>query len=207
MSELSVDLTLALGPRTVRAQFATGGASVCVLGPSGSGKSTLLRAIAGLDRRAQGTLTFGHEPWQTAAGVSVPSWERHVGWVPQDGLLFPHLDVAGNLAFAARADIAPIAELVRVSHLLDRRPRHLSGGERIRVALGRALARRPKLLLLDEPFAALDGALTTSIVAALAEYVRAERIPVVVATHDAASVAPLASVTLEFVGDRLVQRG
>jgi ABC-type molybdate transport system ATPase subunit len=195
-SRLALDVRLALGPRTLRLALASPARALAIVGPSGAGKSTLLRVIAGLERRAAGTVTFGDEAWQ-APGVFVPAWRRGVGWVPQDGVLFPHLSVRENLAYAARAEVGPVAELLGVSALLERMPRHLSGGERQRVALGRALLALPRLLLLDEPFSALDRPLRAALAEAVAAWAAARGTPLVVATHDADDVAALAEEAWE----------
>ena len=204
MADLVLDLAIDLGPRTLRASLRSRSAAIALIGPSGAGKSTLLRAIAGVERRARGTIAFDGTPWQDGAGAFVSPWLRRVGWVPQDGMLFPHLSVRENLAYAARVDVAPIASMLDVDHLLDRRPRHLSGGERQRVALGRALAAGPRLLLLDEPFAALDRPLRAQLGAAVAAWSRAHAIPLVVVTHDPADVAVLADESWEIRGDALI---
>ena len=108
-------------------------ASVAIVGPSGAGKSSLLRVLAGLEPAAQGTVRVNGDIWlDTGAGVSVPAWERRVGWVPQEVLLFPHLSVRENLAYTGPdpSDVAKVSELLSLSELLERRPRFLSGGER-----------------------------------------------------------------------------
>jgi ABC-type molybdate transport system ATPase subunit len=164
VAEIRLDWELALGSHRIVARRATSAGTIALSGPSGSGKSTLLRVLAGVERRAVGTVAFDGEIWQSSGVFRAPP-SRGVGWVPQDGCLFPHLDVGGNLGFAgaAAADVAAMAARLGIAGLLRRAPRNLSGGERQRVALGRALLSRPRLLLLDEPFAALDPARRTSL--------------------------------------------
>ena len=147
-----IDLVIAEGERVV------------VLGPSGSGKTTLLRLIAGLETPDAGTIKIGG---RDMAGV--PPHRRNVSMVFQNPALYPHLSVFENLAFGLRARrvaraerrsrVHAVAEMLGVGRLLDRRPAGLSGGERQRVALGRAVVREPRVLLLDEPFSNLDDPL------------------------------------------------
>jgi ABC-type molybdate transport system ATPase subunit len=156
-SGLDVDVRLRLGSLSLAVAWQTRARTVALTGPSGSGKSTILRILAGLEQRAVGRIRFDGTTWQDA-GVHVPPHDRRVGWVPQDGCLFPHLSVRGNLAYAGApdAEVRALADRLGIGALLDRRPRNLSGGERQRVALGRALLSRPRLLLLDEPFEGVD---------------------------------------------------
>jgi molybdate transport system ATP-binding protein len=160
---------------------------VAIVGPSGSGKSTLLRVLAGLEPGAEGHVSFGDEVWlDSDSGVHTPAWERRVGWVPQDALLFPHLSLRENLTYAgaSQADVEKMAESLLLSGLLDRRPRFLSGGERQRVALGRALLSVPRMLLLDEPFSALDRPLRSEIAAMVRAFCRDSGTPIVLVSHD-----------------------
>ena len=160
---------------------------VAILGPSGSGKSTLLRALAGLEPGAEGRVRFGDEVWlDSDSEVNMPAWERRVGWVPQDTLLFPHLSLRENLAYAGagQSEVESMAESLFLSDLLDRRPRFLSGGERQRVALGRALLSAPRVLLLDEPFSALDRPLRSEIAATVRAFARDNGTPIVLVSHD-----------------------
>lgn len=166
---------------------------IAIVGPSGAGKTTLLRILAGLVRPADGVIRFGGRCWLDGA-THRPAWERGVGWVPQEGLLFPHRSVHANLRWAGRASDAEakrVADWLEIGPLLDRRPRNLSGGERKRVALGRALLSKPRLLLLDEPFAALDLAMRDRIATALREHCAAAGLPLVLVSHDSVDLHAL----------------
>ncbi len=195
--KISVDVRRSFpGGAGVRAAFdeplAPGGVLV-LFGPTGSGKTTLLRAVAGLDRPDAGSISFGGEVWfDSAAGVHVPPQLRRVGFVFQDFALFPHLSARGNVAFGLgglRLDerggrVEETARLLRIEHLLDRRPAGLSGGERQRVALARALAPRPRLLLLDEPLSALDAPTRERLRGELRALLHHLGIPSILVTHD-----------------------
>jgi molybdate transport system ATP-binding protein len=194
---LLLDLSLSLGAARLTLQLSSGCPSLAITGPSGAGKSLCLRALAGLERAsARGRVEVRGERWQDdAAGIFVPPWLRRVGWVPQDAVLFPHRTVRENLAWSGAAserELADVAALLRVGPLLDRRPRNLSGGERQRVALGRALLSRPTVLLLDEPFAALDRALAEELARSLAAHCEARALPLVLVSHDRDDVRLLA---------------
>lgn len=180
---LDLDLHARIGPRALAVVLRAETDTVGIVGPSGSGKTTLLRALAGVERRATGTVRAFGETWQDARHF-VPPWRRRVGWVPQDSALFPHLSVGENLVYGGAEGLVEVASLLSVEALLDRAPRHLSGGERQRVALGRALLSRPRLLLLDEPFAALDRPLRARLAGAVARWCAARGIKVVLVTHD-----------------------
>jgi ABC-type sulfate/molybdate transport systems ATPase subunit len=167
-----------------------------VFGPSGSGKSTLLRLLAGLDRDAttHGTISLdGHTLTDTTHGVWRQPGRRHTSLVTQRSSLFPHLSVEANVAYgignldrALRANrVAGMLELVDAKDLVKHRPQHLSGGQAQRVALARALAPGPRLLLLDEPFSALDGVASDALIVRLQAWARANKVQTVLATHDA----------------------
>lgn len=182
---LAVDVDF--GERRLRLALETTSRAVAIVGPSGAGKTTLLRVLAGVERRARGSLTFDDRIWlDSPRGVVVPPWERSVGWVPQEGSLFPHLTVAENLGYggASEEDVRSKAELLEVEHLLDRRPRRLSGGERQRVAVGRALLASPSLLLLDEPFSALDRPLRDKLADKVRQWAADAAVPLVLVSHD-----------------------
>jgi ABC-type molybdate transport system ATPase subunit len=130
----------------------------------------------------------------SSEGVFLSPWERAVGWVPQEYLLFPHLRVRENLGFggATPEAVQEVGELLMVDHLLDRRPRVLSGGEQQRVALGRALLADPEILLLDEPFSALDRPLRSHVVSQLREHVRERSLLLLLVSHDESDAVALA---------------
>lgn len=176
-----------------------------VAGPSGSGKTTLLRCVAGLER-ASGTVTMDGMVWQhSSRNACTPTWQREIGYVFQEASLFEHLDVRRNVAFgqrrvkatrdAAHALEASI-ELLGIAHLLPRSVQSLSGGERQRVAIARALATNPKLLLLDEPLAALDPARRNEILPWLERLRDERRLPMLYVTHSPQELARLADRVL-----------
>jgi molybdate transport system ATP-binding protein len=184
---LEVSVRLPLDAVELDVVIDTGSMAVAIVGPSGAGKSTFLRILAGVERRAEGTVRFKGETWQDSGeGAWMPPWERGVGWVPQDELLFPHLSVSENLGYAGASEAAvdEMARRLSVDHLSTRRPRYLSGGERQRVALGRALLADPRLLLLDEPFSALDKVLRREVVEQVSSLARDRSIPLVLVSHD-----------------------
>jgi len=194
-SSLKVQIQVPLGAGELEIRLESDALTVAVFGPSGGGKSTLLRVLAGVERRARGVVMVGGHTWlDTGREVFVPPWERGVGWVPQDYLLFPHLDVKENLGFggAPSTVVEEMARKLLVDHLLERRPRRLSGGEQQRVALGRALLANPSILLLDEPFSALDRPLRNRVGAQLKAFVEERRIPLLLVSHDEADAAALA---------------
>ncbi len=167
------------------------GEVVALLGPSGCGKTTLLRTIAGFVRPAAGTVRLAGAP-VAGPGIWVPPERRQVGLVPQEGALFPHLDVAHNVAFgltalsrgARSARVSECLELVGLADAGGRRPGELSGGQQQRVALARALAPGPAVVLLDEPFSALDATLRSQVRDDVREVLHAAGATAVLVTHD-----------------------
>lgn len=165
-----------------------------IFGPSGAGKSTLLRLLAGLDRMESGRIALdGELLTDSVRSLWRKPGSRQTSLVAQQSALFPHLRVAANVAYglrslggAARAQrVEEMLELVDARGLADRRPQDLSGGEAQRVALARALAPLPRLLLLDEPFSALDGAASDALLARLQAWLSGHHVQTVLATHDA----------------------
>lgn len=200
----ALDVDLTLPGRGVTALF----------GPSGSGKTTLLRCIAGLERGAQGHLEIGGETWQKD-GFFLPTHKRPLGYVFQEARLFPHLTIRRNLDFGRKrvaADghrVAPdhAIELLGIGHLLDRLPEKLSGGERSRVAIARALLTSPRLLLMDEPLAALDLGRKNEILPYLERLHDELEIPVLYVSHAPDEVARLADHIVVMASGRAVAQG
>lgn len=187
-----------------------------LFGPSGSGKSTLLRIIAGLERRAEGTVTFGGDVWQDSGRDEFARADRRsVGYVFQDARLFEHLDVAGNLKYAAdraprtSASIATdeIIAACDLKALLSRRVGVLSGGERQRVALARTLLTQPRLLLLDEPLASLDAERKSEILPYLEALPERFGIPAVYVSHAVDEMARLADRVVVLQDGSIVATG
>ncbi|MGR8941355.1 MAG: molybdenum ABC transporter ATP-binding protein [Gammaproteobacteria bacterium] len=178
------------------------GSGISVLfGPSGSGKTTLLRCIAGLERPEQGYLEINGRIWQDSRRrIFLPPHQRALGYVFQEANLFPHLTVYGNLCFGlkriglkpAAAGLEQTIELLGIGHLLDRMPECLSGGEKQRVGIARALVLKPDILLMDEPLAALDFQRKQEILPYLSRLHRTLEIPVVYVTHAWQEAAKLA---------------
>lgn len=199
----SLDVDLRLPGQGVSALF----------GPSGSGKTTLLRCIAGLDR-ARGRLRIDDQTWQDEHTFT-PTHQRPLGYVFQETSLFPHLSVMGNLRFGMkrvptaqrRVSLDDAIALLGIGHLLQRRPAHLSGGERQRVAIARALALSPRILLMDEPLAALDQARKREILPYLERLHGELNIPLIYVTHAADEVAHLADHLVLLSEGRAVASG
>ncbi len=175
---------------------------LALVGPSGSGKSTILRTIAGLYRPAEGRVTVKGSPWlDTARKIDVPPHRRRAGLVFQNYALFPHMTALGNVAAALghlprEARTARSGELLNLVHLTGlegRRPAELSGGQQQRVAVARALARDPDVLLLDEPFSAVDRVTRQKLYTELRELSRAFPIPIMFVTHDFDEAARIAN--------------
>jgi molybdate transport system ATP-binding protein len=177
-----------------------------LVGPSGSGKSTVLNAIAGLVRPASGRIRCDGRTWFDGGSRRfVPPEDRRVGLVYQDYALFPHLTVRRNVEYSRRRAADEYLARLGIAHLADAKPRDLSGGERQRVALARALACEPRVLLLDEPLAALDAHTRIEVRAELQEILRGLEIPAVLVTHDFEDAAALAGDVGVLVEGRLRQ--
>jgi molybdate transport system ATP-binding protein len=187
-----------------------------LFGPSGAGKSTIIHAIAGLLRPQTGRIVLGNETlFDSARGIFIPPRERRIGVVFQDTRLFPHLSVRANLVYGWRRTVTrseaktidDIVALLGLEASLDRRPRTLSGGERSRVALGRALLMNPRALLLDEPLAALDAPRKAEILPYLERLVHETKIPMLYVSHALDEVARLADRMVVLDKGRVVAEG
>jgi len=188
----------------------------CVMGPSGAGKSTILALLAGLAQPDRGRVALGDVVWlDRGKNVNVPTHERRLAFVFQQLALFPHMTAERNVAYALhdlprreRAQKArSLLERVGVGHLARRRPRTFSGGEAQRVALARALARSPQLVLLDEPFSALDRELRAQLVALVRELVAELGVPLVHVTHSVAEARQLADQVVRIERGKVVATG
>ena len=173
-----------------------------LFGPSGCGKTTLLRCLAGLTQPEEGTITFNDQIWFSAEkGIACSPQQRDIGFLFQDYALFPHLSVSDNIAFGIqneprerrRSRIDEMLELFNLQGLDRRLPRELSGGQQQRVALARTVARRPKLLLLDEPLSALDSLLREQLRNELRRILTALGTPTIIVTHDRVEAIALAN--------------
>ena len=180
-----VDIRVQRGDFRSNFTFASDAAVTALVGPSGHGKTSILLAIAGLVRPVGGHIRVGGRTlFDAAAGIDVPIRDRNLGMMFQDVRLFPHLSVRANLGYAGRAtpaDVTAMAAQLGLSTLIDRWPRHLSGGEARRVALGRALLARPAAMLLDEPLAHLDLARADKMIGLLAA--TSLEVPLLYVTH------------------------
>jgi molybdate transport system ATP-binding protein len=202
----SLDVSFALPKPGVTALF----------GVSGAGKSTVVNAIAGTFRPREGRIAIGGRTvLDTAAGVVVPASARRTGYVFQDARLFPHMSVEDNIRFgwrraadrASEAEIARIVALLGLEHLLARRPRMLSGGEKGRVALARALLASPRILLLDEPLAALDAQRRAEVLPYLERLRDEAGLPMLYVSHSLEEVARLADDIVVLRDGRVVREG
>ncbi|QTJ66935.1 ABC transporter ATP-binding protein [Rhodococcus sp. ZPP] len=188
------------------------GSTTAIVGPSGCGKTTLLRLVAGFERPDAGTITLGG---RVVAGAEwIPAHRRSVGYVAQDGALFPHATVAANVGFGlprrarTRARITELLEMVSLDYsYASRRPDQLSGGQQQRVALARALAREPELMLLDEPFSALDAGLRANTRRIVADVLAKAGITTILVTHDQPEALSFADRVAVMRDGRLAQVG
>jgi molybdate transport system ATP-binding protein len=204
--ELALELPLARFTLDLQTKL---GAVTTVMGPSGAGKTSLLEAIAGL-RRARGRIDVdGVTFLDTGAGVRLPPERRRVGYVPQDAALFPHLTVEENVRFGSSAEGAWSAavETLEIGPLLQRHPASLSGGEKQRVAVARALATRPRVLLLDEPLAALDVALRDRVLPYLLRIRDQWKVPLLYVTHNVGEALALGGEALLLQDGRRAAQG
>jgi molybdate transport system ATP-binding protein len=212
---LSVDIVKQLGDFKLTATFESAGPVTGLFGNSGTGKTSIINLIAGLVAPDRGTIVLDGEPLDdTERGIHVPPHLRRIGYVFQDARLFPHLDVRHNLDFGRRmnglardaANEARVIALLDIADLLDRRPAQLSGGERHRVALGRALLAKPRLLLLDEPLSSLDDDRKAEILPYFMRMRDETGVPMVYVSHDPDEMRRLATTVVMLKRGRVVAR-
>ncbi len=201
MIALSIDITMTQGAFALDVRDEASVEVLGLFGPSGSGKTSLLEAIAGIRTPDRGEIRVGERTlFSTAKRINLPARDRHIGYVPQDALLFPNLDVNGNVNYGARgargAEFEALVEMLDLSQLLDRRVGMLSGGEKQRVAIARALMTRPSILLLDEPLAAVDRGRRDVILPYILKIRRELHVPLIYVTHDEAELNAIADRVL-----------
>lgn len=192
------------------------GQIAALLGPSGCGKTTLLRSIAGLIQPSHGTVRFGNQ-LVSLSSLVLPSHKRKLGYVPQEGALFPHLNVAENIAFGLDRSIftkdkirqitKEMLELIELQGFENRMPSQLSGGQQTRVALARALAIKPALVLLDEPFSALDAELRADLRTDVIDLLRAQNTTAILVTHDREEALVSADIVALMREGKIIQQG
>jgi molybdate transport system ATP-binding protein len=214
---LAVSVTKRLGPGfTLDVQLIAPPGITMLFGASGSGKTTLLRCIAGLTRPDEGRLAIGDRVLFDAKDrIDLPVQDRHVGYVFQQAALFPHMSLRDNIGYGLnrlgvderRTRVSTIGESFRISQILDRPPAQVSGGERQRAALARALVTEPSLLLLDEPLSALDQTIQSRIMDDLRRVNEARRIPMLYVTHSHREVYALGQQAVVIDAGRVIARG
>ena len=206
----------ALGEFSLNIDLHVAGEIVVLLGPSGAGKSLTLQSVAGLITPDSGLIKLGERTlFDSTTGVNLPPQQRRIGYVFQNYALFPHLTVAKNIGYGLHSmpkrersgRVAEVIDLVRLSGLEDRRPDQLSGGQQQRVALARALAVEPEILLLDEPFSALDAPIRSNLRQEFRVLQRRLGIPALFVTHDLEEASVLADQIAVVIDGRISQFG
>jgi len=212
---LTVDVEKQFGEFHLSAKFDAPDGVTALFGHSGSGKTSIVSMVAGLVTPDRGRIGSGSTLlFDSSGGVNLPPHRRGIGYVFQDGRLFPHLTVAQNLDYGRRRYRLPVdvgerkrvIGMLDIGHLLKRRPGNLSGGEGQRVAIGRALLMRPRLLLLDEPLASLDAARKREIFPYLLR-LRDERVPMIYVSHHAAELRRIATTVVRINAGRVIGIG
>jgi molybdate transport system ATP-binding protein len=213
---LSVAVRQSFAGFTLDAAFEAPQGITVLFGRSGSGKTTVVNAVAGLLKPDAGRIAVdGHVLLDTTRRVFLPPHRRRIGYVFQEGRLFPHLTVRQNLSYgrwfapkdAPREDVGRVVEMLGIGPLLDRRPGALSGGEKQRVAIGRALLSAPEIILADEPLAALDDARKAEILPYFERLRDEVEVPILYVSHSAAEVARLATTVVALEAGRVTRAG
>jgi molybdate transport system ATP-binding protein len=213
---IEVDVAHRLGVFTLELRFSSQGRLTALFGQSGAGKTSLVNVIGGLIRPDRGRVAVdGATLTDTAVGIFVPTHRRRIGYVFQEGRLFPHLTVRQNLLFGRwfrrpqerKIELETVLDLLGVGHLLHRRPGALSGGEKQRVAIGRALLASPRLLLMDEPLAALDEERKAEILPFIERLRDEADVPIIYVSHSLAEVSRLANSIVVLRNGRVAAAG
>lgn len=214
---LTIDIQIhqpytANSPFDLQARFELApGRCLGIMGASGSGKTTLLHSIAGLLMPSAGVIRSGDHLWfDHKQAVQLPPWQRPVGLVFQDGRLFPHMSVEQNLRYGMPPDLARIVlpevvDVLAIQPLLKRKPSQLSGGEKQRVAIGRALLRQPSVLLMDEPLSGLDDQLKQQVLPYIKQVIATFGLPTLYVSHVGDEVAEVADEVLTLAQGQLRQ--
>ena len=219
---IEVDIERTLNSRerrfSLKAAFASDESRVVLFGPSGSGKTLTLQSVAGLIRPDSGRIVLkGRVLFDAKAGIDVPSRERRMGYLFQDYALFPHMTVFENVGYGprktwqwrlsgkVRRDVLTLLDTLEIRHLAQSFPSDLSGGQKQRVALARALMTRPDLLLLDEPFAALDTVLRVRLRKELLDIQERFHVPMIMITHDPEDISAFAETLVTYEAGRVCE--
>ncbi|MFD1040300.1 ATP-binding cassette domain-containing protein [Virgibacillus byunsanensis] len=204
---LSLDITKQLESSfSIDMKFEVGEEIVVLFGPSGAGKTTVLNCIAGLSRPDDGSIQLKEQVLFEAKHKPIPIHKRNIGYLFQDYALFPHMTVRKNITYGMKDEslMNSLVKTVGIEHILDSYPRHISGGEKQRVALVRALATKPYLLLLDEPFSSLDDQTRKECQDELLRLHTIWKIPVIVVTHDYEEAIKLGNRILKMESGKIV---
>ena len=210
MIALTIDVTLRQQNFELQVRDTASVEVLGLFGPSGSGKTSLLESIAGIRTPDAGEIRVADRVlFSSALGINLPARDRHIGYVPQDALLFPNLDVSGNIDYGIRETGAGLrsmlVEMLDLEPLLKRRVQKLSGGEKQRVAIARALMTQPAVLLLDEPLAGVDRARRERILPYVLRIRRDLHVPLIYVTHDEAELNAIADRVLQLEAGRIVR--
>ena len=194
---ISINITQQLGDFLLDVQFEAPNGVTAIFGKSGSGKTSVVNAVAGLNRPDHGRISIGEDVlFDHMQGINLPARKRRIGYVFQDARLFPHMTVLRNLRYGGAHDADQVISVLGLDALLERMPSGLSGGEKQRVALGRALMCNPQILLLDEPLAALDAARKAEILPYIERLRDQMKTPMLYVSHDVSEVARLATTVV-----------
>jgi molybdate transport system ATP-binding protein len=208
MNTIDVKLAGKAGTTEIDADFTTDAQILGISGPSGAGKTSLLHMIAGVAKPLSGHIKIsGFTMFDSKAGICLNPNARSIGFVFQDSRLFPHMSVVSNLTYATRARREPpshsfdeVINVLDIKHLLLRAPKHLSGGEKQRVAIGRALLANPKLLIMDEPLTSVDAVRRQTILEFLLHVAKTKQIPMIYVSHDAQELSQMADSLVHVAG-------